>query len=90
MTDYTSPEAKKHFDWEMYRYVPNLAGAIVCIIIFSILAALHAWQWVKTRKNIILWVVLGAICESHCSVASLGQQLLSETLMANTYMRQAK
>ncbi|KAF2659684.1 RTA1 like protein [Lophiostoma macrostomum CBS 122681] len=63
---------EKTFDWKMYRYVPSLAGAIVCIIIFSILAALHAWQWLRTRKNIIIWVVIGAICEVSGYSARIG------------------
>jgi phosphate/sulfate permease len=51
----------KTFDFEMFRYTPSLVGAIIAIIIYSILAGLHFWQWFQTRQVIILCVVLGAL-----------------------------
>ncbi|ORY17131.1 RTA1 like protein-domain-containing protein [Clohesyomyces aquaticus] len=52
-----------HFDFEKFRYVPSLAGAIVSIVIFSILAALHLWQLFRNKTKIMIWVVVGAFCE---------------------------
>ncbi|KAF2264806.1 RTA1-domain-containing protein [Lojkania enalia] len=60
------------FDWEMYRYIPSLTGPIVSIIIFSILAALHLWQLLNTKKKIIVWIVVGAICEVVGYAARIG------------------
>ncbi|KAF2011303.1 RTA1-domain-containing protein [Aaosphaeria arxii CBS 175.79] len=53
----------KTFDFEMYRYTPSLTGAIVGIIVFSILAGLQFWQWLRCRKTIVIWLFVGAICE---------------------------
>jgi hypothetical protein len=58
-----NPPKSKKFDWEMYRYVPTLVGAIIALIIFLILALLHAWQWLKSRNHIIIYVVIGALCQ---------------------------
>lgn len=60
--------AKKTFDWQMYRYTPSLIGPIISIIIFSILTALHLWQWLKTRRFIIVWITVGSLCTSICNL----------------------
>lgn len=57
-----NPPSSPKFDWKMYRYVPSLAGAIVALIIFLIMAMLHAWQFMKLRKIIIIYVIVGALC----------------------------
>jgi len=58
-----NPPSSPEFDWKMYRYVPSLAGAIICLIIFLIMAFLHVWQFLKLRKAIVLYVVIGAFCK---------------------------
>ncbi|KAF2681538.1 RTA1-domain-containing protein [Lentithecium fluviatile CBS 122367] len=58
-----NPPKSKAFDWEMYRYVPSLVGAIIALIIFLIMAMLHTWQWLRSRNHIIIYVVVGALCE---------------------------
>jgi hypothetical protein len=58
-----NPPKAPGFDWEMYRYVPSLVGAIMCLIVFLIMAGLHLWQFVKTRNRIVLFVVVGALCK---------------------------
>ncbi|KAF2027425.1 RTA1-domain-containing protein [Setomelanomma holmii] len=58
-----NPPSSPEFDWKMYRYVPTLVGAIIALIIFLIMALLHLWQYLKLRKSIIIYVVLGALCE---------------------------
>jgi hypothetical protein len=45
----------------MFRYVPSLAGAIVALVIFSIMTMLHAWQFLKSRQVIMIYVIVGAI-----------------------------
>ncbi|KAF2468854.1 RTA1 protein, partial [Lindgomyces ingoldianus] len=62
----------KAFDFEMYRYVPSLVGPIMAITVFSILAALHLWQFLRNRKVVMIWVVVGAICEVVGYAARIG------------------
>lgn len=64
-----NPPSSPEFDWKMYRYVPSLAGAIIALIVFLIMAALHTWQFLKLRKVIILYVIAGAMCT--CSIEPL-------------------
>ncbi|KAH7067299.1 RTA1 like protein-domain-containing protein [Paraphoma chrysanthemicola] len=58
-----NPPSSPKFDWKMYRYVPTLVGAIIALIIFLIMAMLHFWQFLKLRKVIIIYVIIGALCE---------------------------
>jgi hypothetical protein len=62
-----NPPSSPEFDWKMFRYVPSLAGAIICLIIFLIMALLHIWQFLKLRKTIVIYVVIGAFCKSASS-----------------------
>ncbi|KAI4683766.1 uncharacterized protein J4E84_006604 [Alternaria hordeiaustralica] len=58
-----NPPKGPDFDWEMYRYVPSMAGAIVCLVVFLVMALLHLYQFLKSRNRIIVFVVIGALCE---------------------------
>ncbi|KAF1944759.1 RTA1-domain-containing protein [Clathrospora elynae] len=58
-----NPPSSPEFDWKMYRYVPSLAGAIVCITIFLIMALLHLYQYFQLKNRIIIFVVIGAMSE---------------------------
>ncbi|KAF2734104.1 RTA1 like protein [Polyplosphaeria fusca] len=64
--------APQTFDWAMYRYVPSLIGAIISIVVFLILTTLHTWQLWRTRKIIIVWIVVGAACEVVGYAARIG------------------
>jgi hypothetical protein len=57
-----NPPSSPEFDWKMFRYVPSLVGAIICLVTFLILALLHLWQFLKLRKTIIIYIVIGALC----------------------------
>jgi hypothetical protein len=59
-----NPPSTPEFDWKMYRYVPTLVGAIIALIVFLIMAFLHFWQFLKLRKVIIIYVIIGALCMS--------------------------
>jgi hypothetical protein len=59
-----NPPSTPEFDWKMYRYVPTLVGAIIALIVFLIMAFLHLWQFLKLRKVIIIYVIIGALCMS--------------------------
>lgn len=41
----TPPLSSPEFDWKMYRYTPTLAGAIVALLVFLIMALLHTYQY---------------------------------------------
>ncbi|CAN9464663.1 unnamed protein product [Alternaria alternata] len=58
-----NPPKGPNFDWEMYRYVPSLAGAIVCLVVFLVMAFLHLYQYLRSMNRIIIFVVIGALCE---------------------------
>lgn len=45
----------------MFRYVPSLVGAVMALIIFSIMTMLHVWQFLKSRQVIMIYVIMGAI-----------------------------
>lgn len=57
-----NPPKSAEFDWEMYRYVPSLAGAIVCLVVFFAMAVLHARQFWQSGNRIVVFVVVGALC----------------------------
>lgn len=58
-----NPPKASNFDWEMYRYIPSLAGAIISMVIFFILTLLLFWQWFRTRNHILIFVIIGSICK---------------------------
>jgi hypothetical protein len=61
-----NPPKSPDFDWEMYRYVPSLAGAIACLVMFLVMALLHLYQFLKSRNRIVIFVVIGALCMFSC------------------------
>ncbi|KAF2825900.1 RTA1-domain-containing protein [Ophiobolus disseminans] len=85
-----NPPSSPEFDWKMFRYVPSLAGAIICLIIFLIMALLHIWQYLRLRKAIIIYIVVGAFCEvggysariaSHADNEAWGQYIAGGVLL---------
>jgi len=48
----------------MYRYTPSLAGAIVSLLIFLLMALVHLTQFLTSRNRIIIFIVIGAFCTS--------------------------
>jgi hypothetical protein len=59
-----NPPSSPEFDWKMFRYVPTLVGAIIALIIFLIMALLHLWHFLRLRQAIVIYVIIGAFCES--------------------------
>ena len=51
----------------MYRYTPSLAGAIVSLLIFLLMALVHLTQFLTSRNRIIIFIVIGAFCTSSSS-----------------------
>lgn len=62
-----NPPVASNFDWKMYRYVPSLAGAIIGVVIFFILTLLLLWQWSRTRKHILVFIIMGTTCKPDTS-----------------------
>lgn len=49
-------------DFKLYRYDPSMAAAIVFIVLFLIVTALHFYQMMRTRTWIFVPFVLGGVC----------------------------
>lgn len=49
-------------DFQLFRYYPNLAAAIVFVLLFAAITVVHIWQLVRTRTW--LWTVfaVGGLC----------------------------
>ncbi|EMD65084.1 hypothetical protein GGP41_003731 [Bipolaris sorokiniana] len=58
-----NPPKSPGFDWEMYRYTPSLAGAVICIVVFAAMATLHLCRFFKSKNRIIIFLIIGALCE---------------------------
>ncbi|KAJ5024161.1 RTA1 like protein-domain-containing protein [Bipolaris maydis] len=56
-----NPPKSPGFDWEMYRYTPSLVGAIICIVVFAAMAALHVLRFFRSKNRIIIFLVIGAL-----------------------------
>jgi hypothetical protein len=54
--------ATETVDFKLYRYDPSLAAAIVFVVLFFIITALHFYQMMRTRTWIFVPFVLGGIC----------------------------
>ncbi|KAJ4290375.1 hypothetical protein N0V90_010591 [Kalmusia sp. IMI 367209] len=74
-----NPPKSAQFDWEMYRYIPSLAGAIIGVIIFSSLTSLLLWQWFRARNHILIFVIIGTICEVGGYAARIGSHFNNES-----------
>ena len=50
-------------DFELYRYTPSLPAAIVTVIVFAILTAVHVWRLYKARAFYFIAFTIGGVCE---------------------------
>ncbi|OAL46717.1 RTA1 like protein [Pyrenochaeta sp. DS3sAY3a] len=73
-----NPPSSPKFDWKMYRYVPSLAGAVICLVVFSIMALLHLWQFLKLKNRILIFVLIGTLCEIGGFGARIGSHFNDE------------
>ncbi|KAH8725932.1 RTA1 like protein-domain-containing protein [Phaeosphaeriaceae sp. PMI808] len=73
-----NPPSSPKFDWKMYRYHPTLAGPTIALVVFFIMALLHYWQFVRLRKVIIIYVIIGAFCEVGGFGARIGSHVNNE------------
>ena len=53
------------FDFQLYRYTPSLAAAILFTVLFFLITAYHLYQVVRMRSWYMLVFVTGGICKSN-------------------------
>ncbi|KAF1957806.1 RTA1-domain-containing protein [Byssothecium circinans] len=70
-----NPPKHPTFDWEMFRYIPSLVGAVLTLVAFTILMLLQFWQWLRVRNHIIIYVIIGTLCEMGGYGARIGSHL---------------
>lgn len=58
-----NPPKHPSFDWEMYRYIPSLAGAIVSTMVFFFLTLILLWRWFQQRNHLLVFVIVGTLCK---------------------------
>lgn len=54
------------FDFQLYRYVPDLYAAIASVAIFAILTVLHFWRIARHRSYYFIAFAVGGICSFLC------------------------
>ena len=57
--------AEETVDFKLYRYNPSMAAAIIFIILFFLITALHFYQMMRTRTWIFIPFVIGGVCKLH-------------------------
>jgi hypothetical protein len=57
--------AEETVDFKLYRYNPSMAAAIIFIILFFLITALHFYQMMRTRTWIFVPFVIGGVCKLH-------------------------
>ena len=61
---------KSHYHYQLYRYEPSLAAAIVFIVVFACTTVYHSYQLVTSRSWYFIPFALGGVCESYRAPAS--------------------
>lgn len=59
----SSNSAATTIDFQLYRYVPSLAAAILFVVLFVLITAYHLYQVVRMRSWYMLVFVTGGICK---------------------------
>lgn len=55
--------AAEHVDFKLYRYDPSMAAAVIFIILFLLITAVHTYQLIRTRAWIFIPFVIGGFCK---------------------------
>lgn len=50
-------------EYVLYRYSPSLVAAILAIIVFTVLSALHTYRMIRSRLLFCLPFTIGGICK---------------------------
>lgn len=51
------------FNFQLYRYTPSLAAAVIAVAIFAILTVLHMWRLLRVRAFYFTAFTIGGICK---------------------------
>lgn len=51
------------FNFQLYRYTPSLAAAVVAVVVFAILTVLHMWRLIRARAFYFTAFTIGGICQ---------------------------
>ena len=62
-----SPEV---FEFQLYRYTPSLPAAVVAVVVFAILTAVHVWRIHKAGSVYFIPFTVGGLCTYSRSSAS--------------------
>ena len=63
MADTTQEGPGSDWNFELYRYTPSLAAAIVSVIVFGMLTAAHTWRLSRAKTFYFTAFTVGGLCE---------------------------
>lgn len=61
----SSSDSGTGVDFELYRYTPSLAAAILFLVLFIFITAYHLYQVIRMRSWYMVVFVTGGICKSN-------------------------
>ncbi|KAM0714121.1 hypothetical protein Q7P37_011085 [Cladosporium fusiforme] len=61
-----STEDAEGFVFKLYRYTPSLPAAVVAVVVFAILTAIHAWRMQQAKAYYFTPFLIGGICKLVC------------------------
>ena len=51
------------FTFKLYRYTPSLTAAIIFVVIFAVLSAVHTWRLLRYRAYYFTAFTIGGYCK---------------------------
>lgn len=71
-SDETAPgfEVGPGLDFRLYRYTPSLEGAIVSVVVFALLTAVHFWRLIRAKSYYFTPFLVGGVCTYSYSPAT--------------------
>lgn len=74
-------DSEEHIDFQLYRYTPSLAAAVIFVVLFVLTTAYHIYQVVKCRAWYFTAFVLGGVCEFSLCMRSTPSPVKLTTIM---------
>lgn len=78
-----------HGGWKAYEYYPSMAAAVIFIILFVVVTALHTYHLIRTRTWFFIPLVLGGYCTFPCPSHSKSS-VLTQSVEFIGYIGRAK
>jgi len=66
----TNMSSTDHGGWKAYEYNPSMAAAVIFIILYIVVTALHTYNLFRTRTWFFIPLVLGGYCMSPSLLSS--------------------